>query len=89
MGQVAPDDEEVAGVVLSGLERLERAFEACLKDAQAAGDVRGDLNPRDAARHLMAFSQGMALLGRGSRSSKRSPSPVRAALAALRPPSPK
>lgn len=88
MGQAEADDKELAAVILAALDRLERAFESCLKDAQAAGDVRTEVRPKDAARNLLALSQGMALLGRvshGSTRSSNSSSAIRAALAALRP----
>jgi TetR/AcrR family transcriptional repressor of nem operon len=88
MGQAGSDDEELAEVLRGALARLERAFEACLKEAQAAGDVRDDVRPKDAAHHLLALSQGIALLGRVSQGSTRSSSPIRAALAALKIPSP-
>lgn len=87
MGQAASDDDELAAVIRDALGRLERAFEVCLKDAQAAGDVRADVRAKDAARNLLALSQGMALLGRVSHGSTRSSSAIRAAIAALRTPS--
>ena len=85
MGQASAEDEELAGVILKALRCLEGAFETCLKDAQAAGDMRADLCPKDAARNLLALSQGMALLGRVSFHSTDSASAIRSALAALRP----
>ena len=86
MGQAADDDKELAAVILNALDPLERAFESCLTNAQAAGDVRPEVCPKDAARNLLALSQGMALLGRVSHGgAKSSSSAIRAALAALRP----
>ena len=87
MGQALADDAELSAAILAPLDRLERAFEACLREAQATGHVRPEVQPRDAARNLLVLSQGMALLGRVGSPAARSSSAIRAALAALRPPS--
>ena len=85
MGQIEADDEELAVLLRGVLDGMEGAFERCLRAAMDAGENRSDLQPRDAARQLVALSQGMALLGRVSDGPARSRSIIRAALAALRP----
>ncbi|QDV05245.1 HTH-type transcriptional repressor ComR [Planctomycetes bacterium Poly30] len=85
IGQIGADDEELAAFLRGVLDGMEQAFERCLREAMGAGEVRSDLQPRDAARQLVALSQGMALLGRVSDGPARSRSIIRAALAALRP----
>ena len=84
MGQAAGDDE-VAELLRSSLGRLESAFARCLRRARDEGDLRADVRPRDAARNLVALTQGMALLGRVQVGAARQRASVRAALAALRP----
>lgn len=85
MGQADLEDEELGRLVRGVLDRLERAFEVCLRDALEAGEVRSDLHPRDTARQLVAVSQGMALLGRVADGPARSRSIIRSTVAALRP----
>ena len=43
---------------------LEAAFERTLQRALEAGELRATVRPRDSARQLVAFVQGIALLGR-------------------------
>jgi TetR/AcrR family transcriptional repressor of nem operon len=85
MAQAGTEDEELAELLRSYLLRLERAFERALRDAQRDGAVAADASPRDAARLLVALTQGMALIGRVSDSPALQRSAVRAALRALRP----
>lgn len=84
MGQSTRDEPDVAGAVGEALRGLEDAFERNLRRAQVDGDVRADVVPRDAARNLVALTQGMALLGRIAASGAQTRSVVRAALLALR-----
>lgn len=84
MAQLGSDDEELGGLLRRSLGRLERSFARALAAARDAGEVRATLDPKDEARHLVALTQGMALLGRvrGTRAVQRSV--VRAALDGLR-----
>lgn len=84
MGQVARDDAELVGVLRRWLEHLEDAFERCLARAAEEGALRADLRPRDAARQLVALTQGLALLGRVAERPAAHQGAVRAALAGLR-----
>ncbi|MCB9521737.1 MAG: TetR/AcrR family transcriptional regulator [Myxococcales bacterium] len=84
MAQLDAADDELAALLRGYLQRLESAFEATIRAAQAAGDLRNDVRPKDAAREFVALTQGMALMGRvgGMRATQRSI--VRAALQSLR-----
>jgi TetR/AcrR family transcriptional repressor of nem operon len=84
MAQADRADTELAQVLRGYLQRLERAFEGALARAQKEGDLAPRVRPKDAARHLVALTQGMALLGRVSATSAVQRSIVRSALDALR-----
>lgn len=84
MAQLDSDDEELAGLLRKYLRRMETAFERTLLQAQADGTVRDDLKAKDAARQLVALTQGMALMGRVSEMGATQRSIVRASLQALR-----
>ncbi len=85
MGQAGSDDDDLAALVRDALHRLELAFRRNLEAAQADGTVDADASPRDAARALVALTQGMALLGRVAHPMAQQRSIVRAALHGLRP----
>ena len=84
MAQADPIDGELAALIRGYLERLERAFERTIKDAQSEGSIDADVRAKDAARHLVALTQGMALMGRVSSAPGMQRSIVRAALQNLR-----
>ena len=84
MAQAGSDDAELAELLRGYLRRLEAAFERTLKSARDGGAVDARVNAKDAARNLVALTQGMALLGRVSDSATVQRSIVRAALQALR-----
>lgn len=83
LAQVERDDREVVEALRAWLLRLEDAFELALRRAREAGEVRADLRTRDAARHLTALVQGLALLGRIADSPAAGRAAVRAALDGL------
>lgn len=83
MAQTGREDAELAGLLRGYLARLEQAFERTLRSAQAEGTIRESVRPRDAARHLVALTQGMALLGRVDEGTAVPRSIVRAALQGL------
>lgn len=84
LAQIDQDDVELSELLRSYLARLERAFERALIAARNDGDLAADVNAKDAARHLVALTQGMALLGRIGGMQVMQRSVVRAALRALR-----
>ncbi|MAW60615.1 MAG: TetR family transcriptional regulator [Planctomycetes bacterium] len=83
MAQADPRDEELAAQLRRSLKRLERAFTRTLEQAQAAGEIRPEVRCLDAARQLVALTQGMALMGRVLDGPASTKSMARAALAAL------
>lgn len=85
MAQVDRADTELVELLREYLKRLERALERTLRRALEAGAIRAEVDPRDAARNLVALTQGMALMGRVAGSAAGPRSIVRAALQALRP----
>ena len=64
LAQVERADTEVVAALRRGLARLEEAFARTLQRALEAGELRPTVRPRDAALQLVAFAQGLALLGR-------------------------
>lgn len=84
LGQAGRSDHEQVALLRRWLLRLEDAFERTLKRAADEGALRADLRPRDTARQLLAFVQGMALLGRVAETPIALLGAVRATLAGLR-----
>ena len=64
LAQAQREDAEVVAALRRGLARLEEAFERTLQRALEAGELRPTVRPRDSARQLVAFVQGIALHGR-------------------------
>ena len=58
------DDEAIAKVMRGYLQQLEDVLTAALSQAQAAGELSAEANPRNLARLLLCSTQGMALFGR-------------------------
>ena len=85
LAQVQRADTEVVAALQRGLTLLEEAFARTLQRALEAGELRSGVRPRDAARQLVAFVQGLALLGRIADSSVVLRSAVAATLDGLRP----
>jgi hypothetical protein len=85
MAQAGSDDEELTAILRGSLHRLELAFQCTVEAAQAEGTADVEASPRDAARELVALTQGMALLGRVAHPKAQQRSIVRAALHGLRP----
>ena len=84
MAQTSRDDEELSEILRGYLDRLETAFERAIRRGLGEGDVGQGVRPKDAARHLVALTQGMALLGRVDAGRTTQRSIVRAALESLR-----
>ncbi|MEO0683867.1 MAG: TetR/AcrR family transcriptional regulator [Cyanobacteria bacterium J06649_11] len=55
---------EIAPVLRSYFARLENIYYEAVSQAQAAGELSTEANPRDIARMLLCTTQGMALVGR-------------------------
>ena len=85
MAQAAPDDAELSALLREYIERLEHAFARTVRRAQLEGSIDRTLRPREAARQLIALTQGLALLGRINSGTNQRPSFARTALRALRP----
>lgn len=84
LAQVERDDAEIVAALRRELTRLEDAFERTLQRALDAGELRPTVRPRDSARQLVAFVQGMALLGRIADSTTALPTAVSATVDGLR-----
>lgn len=84
MAQASRDDKELAEILRGYLARLEKAFEGAIRRGMDEGGIRPGVRPKDAARNLVALSQGMALLGRVDLGRAAQRSIVRAALQSLR-----
>ncbi|MCK6448920.1 MAG: TetR/AcrR family transcriptional regulator [Planctomycetes bacterium] len=85
LAQARREDAEVVASLRRGLARLEDAFERTLRRALDAGELRPTVRSRDAARQLVAFVQGIALLGRIADSPTELTGAVNAVLDGLRP----
>jgi len=57
-------DVEIAPVLRSYFNRLENIYCEAISQAQAAGELSTEADPRDLARMLVCTTQGMALVGR-------------------------
>ena len=58
------DDLEIAPILRSYYSKLENIYREAITEAQAAGELNSQANPRDLARMLLCTTQGMALIGR-------------------------
>jgi AcrR family transcriptional regulator len=82
------DDPDLLAVVERVLAAQQQALAAQLGAGQTCGEVRSDLDPRQAARRLQATGHGLLLLGRLSHSAEELDGVVADSLASLRPPRP-
>jgi len=62
--ELAPQDEDLKGVLQKFMKRMARAFAAGLESARALGEVRDDLDTRQAGEYLTSAMFGLAVLGR-------------------------
>jgi len=62
--ELAPRDDELRGVLKRFMTGTSKAFAAGLRSAQAAGEVREDLDVRAAGEQLTSTMFGLAVLGR-------------------------
>lgn len=84
IAQADRTDTELAAILRGYLARLEHAFERAIRDAASDGAIKADVKPKDAARNLVALTQGMALMSRVDDTPSMTRSIVRAALDALK-----
>jgi len=61
---IAPQDKKIQRYISQWFEELEEFFDATLKAAQKAGEVRPDLDTGKAARHIIALINGVQVLAR-------------------------
>lgn len=83
MAQADSTDTELAALLRSYLQRLEDAFESTIHEAVRDGSIKPGIRPKDAARHFVALTQGIALMGRVCDKASLPRSIVRSALQAL------
>lgn len=57
-------DLDIAPVLRSYFTKLENIYYEAISQAQAAGELNPNANPRNLARMLLCTTQGMALIGR-------------------------
>ena len=62
--QLAPEDEELQGVLRKFMKRMSKAFSIGLESARARGEVRQDLDTAAAGDVLTNTMFGLAVLGR-------------------------
>jgi AcrR family transcriptional regulator len=67
-GELAGEDPEVSRLALAFYDTYERALADGVRGAQAAGDLRDDLDPEATAAMLLAVLRGIEALGRAGRS---------------------
>ena len=62
--QLAPQDEELRGVLKKFMQRISKAFAIGLESAQEKGEVRADVDIRSAGEMLTGTMFGLVVLGR-------------------------
>ena len=62
--ELAPQDDELRGVLKKFMKRMSKAFAIGLESAKARGEVRRDLNVREVGELLTSTMFGLAVLGR-------------------------
>ena len=62
--ELAPHDHEIAGVLQKFLRRMSKAFSVGLESAREKGELRDDLELREAGEYLTGALFGLAVLAR-------------------------
>jgi TetR/AcrR family transcriptional repressor of nem operon len=62
--ELAPQDEELRGVLQKFMKRMSKAFSVGLESAKERGEVRADVDVRAAGELLTSTMFGLAVLGR-------------------------
>ncbi|WP_022929372.1 TetR/AcrR family transcriptional regulator [Patulibacter americanus] len=81
--ELAGEDVDVARIAGDFYATYERALTACVRSAQAAGDVRADLDPAATGALLLSVLRGIETLGRAGHPAEALRSAVDAAMAML------
>jgi AcrR family transcriptional regulator len=81
--QLAPDDEELRGVVQKFMKRMSKLFSIGLESAKEKGEVKQNLDVKAAGDQLTSTMFGLAVLGRSGFSREALDGIVDATLAAL------
>jgi len=81
--ELLPQDEEAREIVHSGLRVFEHGIEGGLRAAQAAGEIRQDIDCHSQARLLVALIQGLHVTARAELAPERLRDIIDAALAAI------
>jgi TetR/AcrR family transcriptional repressor of nem operon len=81
--ELAPHDEEVAEVVRSALNRVEKAFKDAVDLAIESGEISADTDARAMARFLNNTLHGMVVMGKASASKAALKDVVKIALSKL------
>jgi len=81
--QLAPEDEELRGVVQKFMKRMSKLFSIGLESAKDKGEVKQDLDVRAAGDQLTSTMFGLAVLGRTGFSREALDGIVDATLASL------
>jgi TetR/AcrR family transcriptional regulator, transcriptional repressor for nem operon len=68
--ELAGEDPEVARVAADAYATYEAALTDCFRGAQAAGDVRADIDPAEGGALLLATLRGIEALGRAGHSKR-------------------
>jgi AcrR family transcriptional regulator len=86
--ELAGEDADVARTASDFYATYERALADCVRGAQAAGDLRGDLDPAAGAALLLSVLRGIETLGRAGHPAAALESAVDTAMTVLAAPSP-
>jgi TetR/AcrR family transcriptional repressor of nem operon len=62
--ELAPEDDEIRGVLQKFMKRISKAFSIGLESAKERGEVRKDVDVRAAGELLTSTMFGLAVLGR-------------------------
>ncbi|MFT7641125.1 MAG: TetR/AcrR family transcriptional repressor of nem operon [Pirellulaceae bacterium] len=81
--ELAPHDEQVADVVRSALNRMEKAFQDAVERAVEAAEVSANTDTRAMARFLNNTLHGMVVMGKASASKAALKDVVKIALSKL------
>jgi AcrR family transcriptional regulator len=81
--ELAGEDPDVTRIASAFYATYEQALTACVRAAQAAGDVRADLDPAGAGALLLSVLRGLETLGRAGHPAATLRSAVDTALAVL------
>jgi TetR/AcrR family transcriptional repressor of nem operon len=86
MVQRADVDDEVSGFVSERLKDLYRAMRNTIREGQAAGEIRADIEADEATRFIAVIAEGMTLMRGISDDRRYAEQSIGLALAALRGP---